>query len=208
MSSYFSKIPSLRFQWPWNPHLSKVSLALLVLVIMLCSWFTGTLPMVSNSTDIHPTPEGTKLRDQVTSSRATWSQRWPTMRWVATFFLFFRGFVLLLPLFIHIKLSVSEMASCTFYYNAIRSCTCVFYEQSKKRDEIKRYEPNTNSPQVHKYFSVWPVTCDLWPVTCTLAPPWFRTSGIDITDNKPGRIGEKSTSCWLCTRRTWTTADH
>ena len=115
MSSYFSKIPSLRFQWPWNPHLSKVSLALLVLVIMLCSWFTGTLPMVSNSTDIHPTPEGTKLRDQVTSSRATWSQRWPTMRWVATFFLFFRGFVLLLPFFIHIKLSVSEIASCTSY---------------------------------------------------------------------------------------------
>ena len=30
--------------------------------------FTGTLLMVSNSTDIHPTPEGTKPRDHVISS--------------------------------------------------------------------------------------------------------------------------------------------
>lgn len=129
MSSYFPKIPSLRFQWLWNPHLSKVSLALLVLVIMFCYWFTGTLPMVFKSTDIHPTPEGTKLRDHATSSRAHGRKRWRTMRWVATFFLFFRGFVHLLRFFIHIKLSVSEIASCTFYYRAIRSCTRVFYEQ-------------------------------------------------------------------------------
>ena len=43
-----------------------------------------------------------------------------------------------------------------------------------KKDEINRYQPNTNSPQIYKYFSLWPVTCDLWPgpvlwpVTCDL----------------------------------------
>ena len=77
--------------------------------------------MVSNSTDIHPTPEGTKLRDHVTSSRAPGCKDGG--------FLFFRGFVLLLPFFIHLKLSVSEIASCKFYIHAIRSCTHVFYEQ-------------------------------------------------------------------------------
>ena len=69
--------------------------------------------MVFNSTDIHPTPEGTKLRDRVTSSRAPGRKDGE--------FLFFRGFVLLLPFFIHIKLSVSEIASCKFYIHAIRS---------------------------------------------------------------------------------------
>ena len=94
------------------------------------------------------------------------------MRWVATFFLFFRGFILLLPFFIHIKLSVSEIASCTFYYHAIRSCARVFYGQRlyclwrlSAKKAIDRILKFTNS---HVFSSL---TCDLWPVTSTLAPP-------------------------------------
>ena len=37
---------------------------------MLCTCFTGTLLMVSNITDVHPTPEGSMLKDHVISSRA------------------------------------------------------------------------------------------------------------------------------------------
>ena len=30
-----------------------------------------------------------------------------------------------------------------------------------KKDEINRYQPNKNPPQIYKYFLLWPVTCDL-----------------------------------------------
>ena len=62
--------------------------------------------MVSNSTDIHPTPEGTKPRDQVISSRAHVAKIVDYE--VSYCFLF----VLLLPFFIHKEQSVSEMALC------------------------------------------------------------------------------------------------
>ena len=73
--------------------------------------------MVSNSTDIHPILEGTiaKMADYQVS---------------CSFLFFLEDLVLLLPFFIHIKLSVSEMASCTFYYyHAIRSYSRVLHQQ-------------------------------------------------------------------------------
>ena len=69
----------------------------------------------SNSTDIHPILEEIKPGDHVISSQVRGR--------------FLEDLVLLLPFEIPKKLSVTEMASCTFYCHVMRSCTRVLYEQ-------------------------------------------------------------------------------
>ena len=127
--------------------------------------------MISNYTDIHPTPEGQKLRDHVTSSRAHGRKHGG--------FLFFRGFVLLLPFFIQIKQSVSEIASCTFYYHAIRSCTRVFYEQrlcclwrlsAKKAIESS----NRDSRRLKNDHISYYIVCSLNPYGTPKMPKWYK----------------------------------
>ena len=67
-----------------------------------------------NSTDIHPTPEGTKPRDHVISSRACVAKMTYYDVSYRFLFIFLEDLVLLLPFFIHKELSVSDMALCTF----------------------------------------------------------------------------------------------
>ena len=43
-------------------------------VIMVCKWIHGKLLMVSNSTDIHPTPEGIRPRNHTISNQAHGSE--------------------------------------------------------------------------------------------------------------------------------------
>ena len=88
---------------------------------MLC--FTGTSLMVSNITDVHPTPEGTTPKDHVISSRAHGTKMADYE--VGSRFLFLGS----CPFIINLCVMLSEMASCTFYCDAIRSCTRVLYGQ-------------------------------------------------------------------------------
>ena len=76
--------------------------------------------MLSNSTDIHPSPERIKPRAHVISSQAS-----------GRFLSYFKGSCPFITTLHPKKLSDNKMASCAFYVQAIRSCTCVLYEQKR-----------------------------------------------------------------------------
>ena len=96
-----------------------------------------------------------------------------------SFCFFLKDLVLLLPFFIHIKLSVSEIASCAFYYHAIRSCTRVFYEKRlcsllrlSAKTSIESYW-NSDSRRVKSDYIFKSVVYSFNPYHTLKIPKWY-----------------------------------